>query len=60
MKIECTATTPWGIHPTLVDLQCPRCGWAVERSAPAVRMGFFASTARRLRAFAANPSRRAA
>ncbi len=60
MRIECSTTKPWGIHPTLVDHQCPRCGWAVEKQLPAaVRVSFFVAAARRLRAFA-SPARRAA
>jgi hypothetical protein len=30
-RIECSKEAPWGIHQTLRDLQCPRCGWAPER-----------------------------
>jgi hypothetical protein len=53
VKIECSSATPWGIHPTLVDHQCPRCGWGVEKPAPkAEPANFFALAARRLRAFA--------
>jgi hypothetical protein len=29
--IECSKEAPWGIHQTLRDLECPRCGWAPER-----------------------------
>lgn len=29
-KIECSKDAPWGIHESLLDLECPRCGWSVE------------------------------
>jgi hypothetical protein len=38
--IECSKETPWGIHPSLRDDQCPRCGWeAPKPSTPAVVTG---------------------
>ncbi len=59
MKIECSSATPWGIHLTLVDHQCPHCGWAVEKPATKEEpASFFKLAARRLRAFAV--TRRAA
>ncbi len=30
-KIQCSSDTPWGIHLSLEDHQCPRCGWTVDR-----------------------------
>ena len=60
MKIECSETTPWGIHLALIDHRCPRCAWEADRPAGrAAPKGFFAATAVRLRAFA-RQSRRAA
>ena len=29
-KIACSKAAPWGIHQTLRDLECPRCGWAAD------------------------------
>ena len=29
--IECSKQSPWGIHQSLRDLECPRCGWGPER-----------------------------
>ena len=29
-KIECSKAAPWGIHESLRDLECPRCGWSPE------------------------------
>ena len=36
-KIECSKEAPWGIHQSLRDLECPRCGWGPDREAPAVQ-----------------------
>jgi hypothetical protein len=30
-RIECSKEAPWGIHQTLRDLECPRCGWGPDR-----------------------------
>ena len=30
-RIECSEEAPWGIHQTLSDLECPRCGWGPDR-----------------------------
>ena len=33
-RIECSREAPWGIHQTLRDLECPRCGWGPARDEP--------------------------
>jgi hypothetical protein len=30
-RAECSREAPWGIHETLRELECPRCGWAPNR-----------------------------
>ncbi len=32
--ILCTTEKPWGIHDTLRDHQCSRCGWSVPDAGP--------------------------
>ncbi|MFN3389756.1 MAG: hypothetical protein ACK40O_12590 [Allosphingosinicella sp.] len=33
--VTCTPQTPWGIHLSVGEHRCPRCGWAPEgRRAP--------------------------